>query len=185
MEDRNNLELRMYFLVPYQLTGIQQGIQAGHVVVEYAREFSDTDLFKRFADNWKTFMIMNGGTTRTGGSPEGDLQISCGLINDYNQAAKASQKVTKAVFHEPDLNNALTAVCFIVEEPSFNYDDYIDLAPFAKKILPTDDWKPYFNKFSYDELKIEMPFIYEEWEKTMGGPRNVFLRELLKGKRFA
>ena len=31
----NNLELRMYGLVPYQLMGIQQGIQYGHATDEF------------------------------------------------------------------------------------------------------------------------------------------------------
>ena len=35
------LEYRMYGLVPYNLSPIQQGIQFGHAVVEYMLSFGD------------------------------------------------------------------------------------------------------------------------------------------------
>ena len=57
------LELRMYFFVPYQLRGIQQAIQAGHAALEYARKFKDDKQFINFVNNWKTWIILNGGTT--------------------------------------------------------------------------------------------------------------------------
>lgn len=184
------LELRMYFLVPYNISPIQQAIQAGHASLEYAREFGDTKLFKDFVDKWKTWIILNGGTTNDGwkeGSQLGTLQQSRGLINDFNLAVSKDQKVLNSVFHEPDLNNALTALCFIVEEPVFNYDDYPDLSSYAKTILDRDEWNECFReyKFSYAEFAIEIPSIYKKWEKIMRGPRNVFLRELLKGKKLA
>jgi hypothetical protein len=74
----NNLELRMYGLVPYNISPIQQGIQFGHAVVEYSQKIqsfksgilSKTETYRNisnqydeWADNWKTFIILNGGTT--------------------------------------------------------------------------------------------------------------------------
>ena len=34
----DNLELRMYGLVPYNISPIQQGIQFGHAVIEYGQK---------------------------------------------------------------------------------------------------------------------------------------------------
>ena len=61
---KNNLELRMYGLVNYQLSGtIHAGIQFGHGVVEYTQKhFRDKD-YQEWAKNRKTFIILNGGTT--------------------------------------------------------------------------------------------------------------------------
>ena len=62
----NKLEYRMYGLVPYNISPIQQGIQFGHAVVEYMlnfpvdlRVYKDT---KKWAEEDKTFIILNGGT---------------------------------------------------------------------------------------------------------------------------
>ena len=63
------MELRMYGFVNYQLTGIQKGIQFGHAVVEYGQQVKKTgdpkliNKWNDWADNWKTFIILNGGTT--------------------------------------------------------------------------------------------------------------------------
>ena len=38
------LEYRMYFLVPYNLSPIQQGIQAGHALQEYNNNMSKENL---------------------------------------------------------------------------------------------------------------------------------------------
>ena len=75
---KNKRELRMYGLVPYNISPIQQAIQFGHAVVEYGQKMqsykhgtlSRVDHYKSlsqnydcWADNWKTFIILNGGTT--------------------------------------------------------------------------------------------------------------------------
>lgn len=57
------LEYRMYGLVPYNLSPIQQGIQFGHGVVEYMRTYYPAPPCDSWADNDKTFIILNGGTT--------------------------------------------------------------------------------------------------------------------------
>jgi len=62
----NNLEKRMYFLVPYNISPIQQAIQAGHSMGEYALKYGryDSDhLIWEFLEKWKTWIVLNGGTT--------------------------------------------------------------------------------------------------------------------------
>ena len=80
------LEKRMYFFVPYQLTGIQQGIQCGHAALEYARKYWNDIYFIDFRENWKTWVILNGGTTNNNPDKLGTLnQIHNQLLeNEIN-----------------------------------------------------------------------------------------------------
>lgn len=69
-------ELRLYSFVNFYLSQIQQGIQTGHAAVDLVRHYQDpdsdikifsdewyvnSDLVAEWADNWKTFIILNGG----------------------------------------------------------------------------------------------------------------------------
>ena len=59
----NKLELRMYGLVPYNISPIQQAIQFGHAVVEYGQKVKGHNyeqasvIYNDWANNWKTFII--------------------------------------------------------------------------------------------------------------------------------
>lgn len=69
MESKTKLEYRMYGITPYNISPIQQAIQFGHGVVEYAQKyFKDAD-YQHWAKNNKTFIILNGGTTNNGEEP--------------------------------------------------------------------------------------------------------------------
>jgi len=169
---KNKLELRMYILTPYNISPIQQGIQSLHGCVEYAQKhFKDSD-YQDWAKNFKTVIILNGGTTNNGfnGGP--------GTMQMHLEALKKN-KIKHSVFFEPDLNNALTAVCFLVNEKVFNrkkYPDYVE--PF-----PTPGFK----------IKGFVPVVvdnkgcvnYKEWVKSIGGKQNEFLRDFLKPFRLA
>lgn len=122
------LELRMYGLVPYQLTGIQQAIQFGHAVVEYGLTFGNTEKYLDWAKNWKTFIILNGGTTNANPSTEDGLPF--GTLNRHAMFLDdIDYQYDK--FHEPDLGDQLTAIVFIVDERVFNKTKYPDPQPFA------------------------------------------------------
>lgn len=64
-------ELRLYTFTLYQLSPIQQGIQAGHAAVELAmksykkqmtlRSGTDFKTYYDWAVNWKTMVLLNGG----------------------------------------------------------------------------------------------------------------------------
>jgi len=113
------LEQRMYGLVPYNISPIQQGIQFGHAVVEYGLEYGQghaDDPYLTWARNDKTFIILNGGTTST--NPE-----SPGTLN-YAESELYSIGVQLATFHEPDLGDQLTAVVFLVDERIYDYAKY-------------------------------------------------------------
>jgi len=112
------LEYRMYGLVPYNISPIQQGIQFGHAVVEYGLDYGhkSDDPYLQWARNDKTFIILNGGTTST--NPE-----SPGTLN-YAESELYSIGVQLATFHEPDLGDQLTAVVFLVDERIYDYAKY-------------------------------------------------------------
>lgn len=154
----NNLSLRMYFFVPYNISEIQKGIQAGHAALEYAREYGNTKLFKEFANNHKTWIILNGGTTRQYNNDK----LEIGTLDEIN--IQLSKYVPYARFYEPDLNNALTAVCFIADERVWDFEKYPD-----------------YDVENNDCNSRE----YTKWIKSIGGKQNAFLRELIRNKRLA
>lgn len=129
---KNDLNLRMYFLVPYNISPIQQAIQAGHAALEYANNFGNTKLFKDFVENHKTWIILNGGTTNNKfelgtGKSLGTLNQCVQDILNFNQE-NPNIKINFSTFQEPDLNDALTSICLIVDERVFNKDEYPDFS---------------------------------------------------------
>ena len=111
---KERLEQRMYGFVPYNLSDIQKGIQFGHAVVEYQLKYGKDQNYLNFAKYDKTFIILNGGTTN---------DIS-GTLNALQNDLK-SLKVKFATFREPDLNNALTGIVFLLDEKVWNREKYV------------------------------------------------------------
>jgi DNA-binding transcriptional ArsR family regulator len=156
------LELRMYGLVNYQLTGIQKGIQFGHAVVKYGQMMKKSDyydqskVYDKWANEYQTFIILNGGTTNIN-------QISLGTLNQHLKTLN-DNGIICADFYEPDLGDQLTAISFIVDERVFNkkkYPDYKD---------------NYISKIMGRNFDIN----YQNWKKKIGGDKNVFLRDFLR-----
>lgn len=94
----------MYVLVPYNLSEIQKGIQAAHAIAEMAY-YDDYEYpgITQWVTQDKTIIILNGGTTGNNST----LYQYCEDIKRMNMKV--------SLFREPDLNNALTAVAFIVD----------------------------------------------------------------------
>lgn len=172
------LELRMYGLVPYNISPIQAGIQYGHAVVEYQQSTRQIpgieDVYNRWASRDKTFIILNGGTTNE--TPDdkfyGTMQKNRDLLADND--------ILFAEFREPDLNNTLTAVVFLVDERVWNRDLYEDFVP---ETLPWSRQKPSEKKIL--ELEEKNNLNYKHWIDKIGGPKNAFLRDFLKPFRLA
>jgi hypothetical protein len=168
-------ELRMYGMTPYQLTGMQGGIQFGHAVQEYNNmvinllkgvirgerlSHEDSDLIDKFTDwaeNHKTFIVLDGGTTNN--FPE-----RLGSLNSH--LLKLQERgIICATFSEPDLGDQLTGFVFLVDERVFNrelwpnYDGtcYIDGTPEATEFW---NWKM---KFSDDEKEANNIVFLREW----------------------
>jgi hypothetical protein len=183
------LEKRMYFFVPYQLTGIQQAIQAGHAALEYARQYGDDYDFQDFVDKWKTWIILNGGTTN---SKRDFNAVSQGSLNQLADQLSLGDGISNGIkmsyFREPDLEDALTAVCFIADERVFNYEDYPEFDDwFCVQEYPedTEQWKYSYITMDSGTRAVKFPSQYKLWVDFIGGEENVFLRNLLKDKKLA
>lgn len=146
----NKLEQRMYGLVPYNLSPIQQGIQFGHAVVEYSlnhysyTEQKGSNPYSQWAHYNKTFIILNGGTTN-------DNIINPGTLN-IAQAELHAMGVELATFHEPDLGDQLTAVVFLVDERVWDREKY---PPYDEAFAHGPSEKNYYKElFGEDAEKI-------------------------------
>jgi hypothetical protein len=163
-----NRTYRMYGLVPYNISPIQQGIQFGHAVVEYGLEFGTTPEYQKWANEDKTFIILDGGTTNTR-YDENDNHI--GSLNNHRQLL-SDEGVQFRSFFEPDLGDQLTAVVFLVDDRVFN-----------KKIWP--DYNGTFYVDGTPEATEYWNWIMKFDESEQEARRIVFLREFLKNFRLA
>jgi hypothetical protein len=182
----DKLELRMYGFVNYQLTGIQMGIQFSHALTEYSLVNFHSNDYLDWAKYWKTVILLNGGTTNN--NPE-----RLGTLNQtYNTLLENG--VICSSFTEPDLGDQMTAVVFIVDERVFNRKKYPDFGDWVLE-----------NHFSYlsdnlissskiEKMRQEGHFlkgseiereIYTQWSEFLGGEKNIFLRDFLKGFKLA
>jgi hypothetical protein len=179
------MKLRMYGLVNYQLTGIQKGIQFLHAVVEYNNLFGETELYKKWATQDKTVVLLDGGTTNT---RQDELGVPFGTLNQYKDYLDKIG-VSNAAFYEEDLGDQLTSISFIVDERVFNKKDYPNLIDFIKYNYLSMLSNDYSLEEAVDQIKnSEFPEdkkIYNKWLNLIGGEKNAQLREFLKNFRLA
>lgn len=189
-----NLELRMYGLVPYNISPIQQAIQFGHAVVEYGQKVKKcgVDSLINQYDNWadacKTFIILNGGTTNHRTNLDDGLPL--GSMNNH-VLALLENEIDFASFTEPDLGDQLTAVVFIVDERVFNRKKYPDFEDWVVEnygnLIRSDQYTTPFmlaQQIKQSDKKSDKK-VYNEWINLVGGQKNVFLRDFLKNFRLA
>jgi hypothetical protein len=164
MEDKR--EYRMYGLVNYQLSGIQKGIQFGHSVIEYSLKYSENSDYQKWAKRDKTFIILNGGTTnsrRYDGKILGSLNRHSDLLESYG--------IRVAKFFEPDLEDCLTSVVFLVDDRVWDKERWPNYTITSEGDLLCDGymkWKESFETEDEEELKAIL-----------------FLREFLPGFKLA
>jgi hypothetical protein len=152
----------MYGLVPYNLSPIQQGIQYGHAVVEYAQaNFTDVD-YQMWSKNDKTFIILNGGTTNS-------RRYDGKYVGSLNQHVEdlTITGVKRSIFYEPDLGDCLTAVVFLVDDRVFDritWPDYSG-AVFMGNSSPADpaDYWNWKMRFSEDENEADRIVWLRDW----------------------
>ena len=194
---KEKLELRMYGLVPYNISPIQQAIQFGHAVVEYGQKMkylgehnqSLNTQYNDWADNWKTFIILNGGTSnhsinryhQTDEPFVGSMESNLVLLEQNN--------IEINTFYEPDLNDMLSAIVFIVDERVFNkkkYPDFEDwiIENYGDLIVGDGNAYPITRRIKESNSKEDQK-VYQSWVKIIGGEKNVFLRDFLKNFRLA
>lgn len=165
IENKENLEKRMYFFVPRNISDIQKGIQCGHAVEQYAFKYGDTEVYKDYVQNHKTWIILDGGTTNGHRTAHGE---AIGTLNQILDSL-VENEIDHGYFFEPDLNNALTAICFLVDERVFNNEKYINIGE------------------SFDEFYdlTEQKEEFENFVKLIGGKKNIFLKNLITNKKLA
>lgn len=176
------LEYRMYGIVPYNISPIQAGIQFGHAVVEYQQNTRGIkpaeDIYNKWASQDKTFIICNGGTTNEDPTDKwyGSMQ--------KRRDALSEAGILFAEFREPDLNNTLTAVVFLVDERVFNeelYPNYVNMPyPWEEKGRGYKPKESEIAKWESDNAKNR-----EKWVEKIGNEKNDFLRKFLKPLRLA
>jgi hypothetical protein len=156
------LELRMFGIVPYNLSPIQQGIQFSHALAEYVGKYpkfsvvtGDTEfdsnsdylssLTKTWLENHKTVVLLNGGTTNK-------KKASLGTLNSHLERIQRLN-IPHATFYEPDLGDQLTCVCFIADERVFSstYGKIVPYAPEVDRWLWPDDYQKYVDYRDYVE----------------------------------
>ena len=190
-----DLEFRMYFFVPYNISDIQKGIQAGHALGEYVlnhgRE-NPVHVVWDYLKYWKTWIILDGGTTN---SNRNFAMISAGSLNQIADDL-VENEIEMGYFMEPDLNDALSAVCFICDERVFNKKDYPEFWDFMA--IQDDDGDEEFVEKNRKRVRLEVKTTpVEEWpekygqhfinwkEDVVGGDKNLFLRELIRDMKLA
>jgi hypothetical protein len=183
---KKELELRMYFLVMYNLSDIQKGIQAGHAAIEYGNFYGGTKLYKKWAVKHKTFVILNGGTSNDG-------VVSCFGENPDTGTMQSHEiefqcnGITYATFREPDANSALTAIAIIIDERVFNHKDFPDFMGFCKDKLDAPKWLSIFKNgpITPEEMEEALPELFAIWVESIGGRGNAFLKYFLPPFRLA
>lgn len=188
MENRK-LAYRMYFFVPYNISPIQQAIQAGHAALEYAMKYHNTKNhdFLDFMKNDKTWIILNGGTTNKKRDFNG---IVVGSLNQIGDDLLAND-IKFSYFEEPDLNDALTAVCFLADERVWDYENYPEFYDWLSTIEMEPSSKLAFDyakkqRWKIEQLKENFSEYYKQWiQEVLGEEKNEFLRNLIRGKKLA
>ena len=168
------MELRMYGLVPYNISPIQQSIQYGHSVVEYGLKYFNDKDYQDWAKLNKTFIILNGGTTNINYDRLGTLNKHADYLESIG--------VKIARFYEPDLGDQLTAICFILNEKMFNKTLYPDYIPYIENNL----YKVWSEEFGGWIIEKD----YEEWRSNFNEDEQttiqiIKIRQFLKPLRLA
>jgi hypothetical protein len=165
---------RMYGLVPYNISPIQQGIQYGHALQEYnnmfmrhpeLKGFDDAEEFLKLEENFKTwrtqdktFIILNGGTSTT---------------METHVETLVKNNIPMAFFKEPDLNYMISGIVFLVPEQVYKRDEWPDFHDYM--------WKSHQIKIGrnvpHDECEREYPAQFRTWVDMLGGRRIAFLKE--------
>jgi hypothetical protein len=135
-------ELRLYTFTLYQLSPIQQGIQAGHAAIELGmkaykkqmtmRQGAEFTTYHRWATEWKTLVLLNGGDYT-------ELRELADFLSSYdNPYPWKSFEESEASFH-----GLLTSVAIILPSRIFGTAECLRKNTFMTKDYPDafSDWE--------------------------------------------
>ena len=180
---------RLYFFTIYQLKGIQAGIQCLHAALRYAHKYGDDLDYKDYVENHETVIVLNGGTTNDGKDEDG---FSIGSLNSIHDEL-IRNGIKCEPFHEPDLNNAMTSVCFLADERAFDrvmypnfpnsvHDSLMGID--GETVSETKKNQALTAKFTTKDVLVNAyPDLYNQWLELIGGKKNEFLRDLIENKK--
>ena len=179
--ENKELEYRMYGLVPYNISPIQQGIQFGHGVVDYQLSHGTSDEYKRWSEFDKTFIILNGGTTNSN-------PANLGTLNQHLIELRLN-KIPLAVFNEIDLGDQITSINFLVDERVFDNKKYPKFKEFLYQEHGKRDVDKKFRECNYNMTELISSLShtddYQDWVQSVGGEKNAFMKEFLTQFRLA
>ena len=133
--------------------------------------------FNEWRNRDKTFIILNGGTSneRISSPHYGSLNQHRDWLNEFG--------VRYATFNEPDLNDALSAVVFLVDEKIFDAKKYPAFYKWLEDSIGKDEiYKKTFGNSK--PLSEHFPLYYDIWQSDIG-ERVIEFRTWLKQFRFA
>ena len=149
---------RMYAFTLRHLSPLDKGIQAAHAIVEYGRMFNDNKEYKQWADEDKTLIVLNGGTTTD--------------LKELVKTLVYKKHIHIGQFFEPDLDNIRTAVVCLIDERVWNTEGYPNinnlntinesslLVGNPKFDIPDDFYDKFGGKNKYDRCMDLRNFIF-------------------------
>lgn len=168
------VKYRMYGFAPYQLTGIQKSIQHSHACMEHILTYKDDPIVSQYVFEDKTIVLLDGGTTNSNPERMGTMELYYKtLTEDFGV------KVTK--FHEPDLNDAMLGMCFILPDNITQGWQYPINLNLVKRSLVMDGIDENDFEYAYNTY----PFFKKEVDSTVGSFKNFQLRQFISSKRLA
>lgn len=174
IKKEEDLEIRMYNLTIYNISGIQAGIQSYHAGIEYAQKHFNDEKYQRWATRWKTVIIKNGGTSNSGERGVYGFEAMKGSLNSYYDDM-VELGIDVVPFYEPDLNNAMTSIAFLVDERVFDKKSYPDFKTYLYSVTGHLE-HTHINVTSLDSLIETYEEKYNHWCKVIGD-KNIWLRE--------
>lgn len=145
----------MYAMVLRQLNPMQKGIQALHAVVEYAQEKFNDKEYQQWADQDKTMVVLDGGTSV-------ELAEVMKRLDELNYAY--------VTFNEPDLYNQVTAIAFLAPETVWDVENYPDYKDYKIKKMEGVKFSDFFSSKPNDKLfqgLLSVSLSDETWAKEV------------------
>lgn len=163
-DSKYDTNYRMYVLALSSLSSIQKGIQAMHALEEYHIAYGGTKELYKWGKYDKDIKVLNVESLKE-------------LIDIKKELVK--REIRFSCFNEESLGGLLTALCLIVEDKVYDFEQYPDYHTWcfnnhveAEIMLPTVP--PMFDRNKEN---------YAKWLKFIGGENNEFLKETLNSKQ--
>ena len=161
-------QLRLYCIALRHLSPIQKGIQLQHATVEYSR-LKDNELYDQWADKDKTTILLEAHSSNNAKNSMHGLDPELGQMESIVNSLKENN-IQHSVFHEPDINYALTAICIIVTDTVYDYTEFPDIELILDETIDEGTRQMWLDTLS------------DKWRNYT---QNRFLRNLLKQFKLA